>query len=324
MNAKIKGYFWACISSATFGLIPLFALPLGQKGLSHDTVLCYRFACAALFLSLWMLFKKQSFAVEKKEFSLLVVLGILYALSAQCLFISYDYLGVGTASTILFLYPVFVAVLMAVFFKERINAITAAAILIAFFGVSLLYKSENGITLNPLGIAAILFAAFCYAIYIVVVNKSKIQFMSGYKLTFYAMAISAAFFFVKAQITGGLAPIPDAAALADLILLALFATALSCLAMIFAVQYIGSTATAILGALEPVVAVAVGILVFKEAITRNLVFGILLILSAVLLIILSDYLHQKLSKIAPESRMPVAEPEPGLEQPYEQIETDNN
>jgi drug/metabolite transporter (DMT)-like permease len=294
MNTKIKGYFWACISSATFGLIPLFALPLAQKGLSHDSVLCYRFAFASLFLALWMIFKKESFAIAKRELVLLTVLGVLYALSAQYLFISYDYLGVGTASTILFLYPVFVAVLMAVFFKEKISMVTMAAILIAFSGISLLYKGNNGVSLNPLGIGTILLSALSYAVYIVVVNKSKVQQMSGYKLTFYVMGLSAVYFLLKAQITGGLAPLPDTTAIIDLTLLSLLATALSCVAMVFAVQYVGSTATAILGALEPVVAVAVGVLAFKEVITGNLILGILLILIAVSLIVLSEYFYKRL------------------------------
>ncbi|SHF25861.1 DMT family transporter [Pedobacter caeni] len=294
MNHKIKGYFWACISSATFGLIPLFALPLGQKGLSHDTVLCYRFAAASLFVALWMAFKKESFMITKRELMLLLILGVLYAVSAQYLFISYDYLGVGTASTILFLYPVFVALLMAVFFKEKINMITLAAILIAFSGISLLYKGDNGVSLNPLGIGTILLSALSYAVYIVVVNKSKVQYISGYKLTMYVMAVSAVFFLIKTQITGGLAPLPDTVAVLDLTLLSLLATALSCVAMVFAVQYVGSTATAILGALEPVVAVAVGVLAFNEVITKNLVFGVLLILIAVSLIVLSDYFYKRM------------------------------
>ncbi|MBB6272426.1 drug/metabolite transporter (DMT)-like permease [Pedobacter cryoconitis] len=294
MNIKVKGYFWGCISSATFGLIPLFALPLMHKGIAHDSLLCYRFASASFLIAMFMLFRKESFRIARRELIPMAMLGILYGLSAQCLFFSYDYLGVGTASTILFIYPVFVAILMAVLFKEKISLITIAAILLAFFGVSLLYKGDHGITLNLLGLSAVLFSALCYAIYIVSVNKSRIQLMSGYKLTFYVMGFSAIFFLVKAQMTIGLQPLPDTGAIVDLALLALPATAISCVAMIFAVQYVGSTATAILGALEPVVAVAVGIFVFKEAITSNLVIGIFLILIAVLMIILSDYIYRKL------------------------------
>ncbi|WP_082035884.1 DMT family transporter [Pedobacter lusitanus] len=297
MNTKVKGYFWGCISSATFGLIPLFALPLMRKGFPHDSLLCYRFACASLLIGLFMLFKKESFKILKRELIPLALLGILYGLSAQYLLISYDYLGVGTASTILFIYPVFVAILMAVFFKEKISLITMAAIVTAFLGVSLLYKGENGMTLNLLGMGAILLAAFCYAIYIVAINKSRIQLMSGYKLTFYVMGFTAIFFAARAQLATGLQPLPDARSVTDLVLLALLTTAISCVAMIFAVQYVGSTVTAILGALEPLVAVAVGILAFREAITRNLVLGILLILIAVLMIILSDYFYQKFKPV---------------------------
>ncbi|WP_367866125.1 DMT family transporter [Pedobacter sp. WC2423] len=295
MNTKVKGYFWGCISSATFGLIPLFALPLMRKGIPHDSLLCYRFACASLLLALFMLFKKESFRIAKREIVPMAVLGILYALSAQYLLVAYDYLGVGTASTILFIYPVFVAILMAVFFKEKVSLITVAAIAIAFLGVCLLYKGDNGVTLNLLGLGAILIAAMAYSVYIVAVNQSRIQLMSGYKLTLYVMASSAVFFLFKAQLTVGLQPLPDIRSIVELVMLALPTTAISCVAMIFAVQYVGSTVTAILGALEPLVAVAVGVIAFKEAITQNLVLGMLLILIAVIMIILSDYLHQKFS-----------------------------
>ncbi|QNK61633.1 DMT family transporter [Pedobacter sp. PAMC26386] len=294
MKLKVKGYFWGCISSATFGLIPLFALPLMRKGISHDSLLCYRFACASFLIALFMLFKKESFSVSRRELIPLAILGTLYGLSAQYLFVSYDYLGVGTASTILFLYPVFVAILMGVFFREKISIITMVSILISFLGVSLLYKSESGITLNPLGIGTILLSALCYAIYIVAVNKSRIQLMSGYKLTLYVMSFSAVFFLIKTQMATGLQPLPDTRSLIDLTLLALPTTAISCVAMIFAVQYVGSTVTAILGALEPLVAVGVGIWAFNEAITKNLILGISLIIIAVLTIILSGYFSQKL------------------------------
>lgn len=295
MNTKVKGYFWGCISSATFGLIPLFALPLMRRGIPHDSLLCYRFACASLLIALFMLFKKESFKIAKREIVPMAVLGILYALSAQYLLVAYDYLGVGTASTILFIYPVFVAILMAVFFKEKVSLITVAAIAIAFLGVCLLYKGDNGITLNLLGLGAILIAAMAYSVYIVAVNQSRIQLMSGYKLTLYVMAFSAVFFLFKAQLTVGLQPLPDTRSIVQLVMLALPTTAISCVAMVFAVQYVGSTVTAILGALEPLVAVAVGVIAFKEAITQNLVLGMLLILIAVIMIILSDYLHQKFS-----------------------------
>lgn len=291
---KIKGYFWGCLSSATYGLIPLFAIPILAKGMHYDSLLFYRFACTALLIAALMIFKKESFAISKKDLLPLVSLGILFALSAQCLFWGYQFLAVGIASTILFLYPIFVALLMAVLFKERIPKISQLAIIIAFLGVSLLYKGDNGITLNMFGVGLLFLSAFMYAIYIVIVNKSSIRKMEGSKITLYAMIFCSAFFVVKSLISGGIQPFPDTKSVIDLVLLALLSTVISNIAMVYSVQYIGSTATAVLGAMEPVTAVCVGIFAFNEAFTKNLALGIFLIVISVSLIVLSDFISKKL------------------------------
>lgn len=291
---KIKGYFWGCLSSSTYGLIPLFAIPILGKGMLYDSLLFYRFTCTSLLIALMMLFKKESFAITRKDLVPLVSLGVLFALSAQCLFWGYQYLAVGTAATILFLYPVFVALLMAVLFKEKIPKISQIAILIAFLGVSLLYKGENGATLNPFGVGLLLLSAFMYALYIVIVNKSRVHNMAGSKLTLYAMVFSSVFFLVKSLLSGGIQTFPDAMSMFDLLMLALLSTVISNIAMVYSVQYIGSTATAVLGAMEPVTAVCVGIFAFNELFTRNLALGILLIVIAVSLIVLSDFISKKI------------------------------
>lgn len=241
-----------------------------------------------------MLFKKESFTITRKDLLPLISLGVLFALSAQCLFWGYQYLAVGTAASILFLYPVFVALLMAVLFKEKIPKISQLAIVIAFLGVSLLYKGENGTTLNPFGVGLLLLSAFMYALYIVIVNKSSIRNMAGSKLTLYAMVFSSMFFLVKSLLSGGIQAFPDTMSVVDLVMLALLSTVISNIAMVYSVQYIGSTATAVLGAMEPVTAVSVGIFAFNELFTKNLAMGILLIVIAVSLIVLSDFISKKI------------------------------
>lgn len=291
---KVKGYFWGCLSSATYGLIPLFALPVLRKSVGFDSLLFYRFTGAAILLALVMFVRKSSFRITRKEFKPLAVLGGLFGLSAQFLFWSYSYLEVGLASTILFIYPVFVAIMMAVFFKERLSKISLTAIVIALWGVGMLYKGDSGITMNPVGLGLILMSALCYALFIVIVNKSVVKNMPGEKLIFYALSISAILFYIKSLFGGGIQPLPDMASVIDVIMLVTFATVVSCLAMVHAVRYIGSTSTAVLGALEPVTAVAVGVLAFNEAFTFNLAIGIGLILIAVSLIVSSDTINKLL------------------------------
>ena len=291
---KVKGYFWGCLSSSTYGLIPLFAIPILAKGMLYDSLLFYRFTCTSLLIAIMMLFKKESFIITRKDLLPLISLGVLFALSAQCLFWGYQYLAVGTAATILFLYPVFVALLMAVLFKEKIPKISQLAIVIAFWGVSLLYKGENGTTLNSFGVGLLLLSAFMYALYIVIVNKSSVRNMAGSKLTLYAMVFSSIFFLVKSLLSGGIQAFPDTMSVVDLVMLALLSTVISNIAMVYSVQYIGSTATAVLGAMEPVTAVCVGIFAFNELFTKNLAMGILLIVIAVSLIVLSDFISKKI------------------------------
>lgn len=291
---KVKGYFWGCLSSSTYGLIPLFAIPILGKGMLYDSLLFYRFTCTSLLIAIMMLFEKESFAITRKDLLPLISLGVLFALSAQCLFWGYQYLAVGTAATILFLYPVFVALLMAVLFKEKIPKISQLAIVIAFWGVSLLYKGENGTTLNSFGVGLLLLSAFMYALYIVIVNKSSVRNMAGSKLTLYAMVFSSIFFLVKSLLSGGIQAFPDTMSVVDLVMLALLSTVISNIAMVYSVQYIGSTATAVLGAMEPLTAVCVGIFAFNELFTKNLAMGILLIVIAVSLIVLSDFISKKI------------------------------
>lgn len=297
MSNVVKGFFYGSVSAATYGLIPLFALPVMAKGIYFDSILCYRFCIAALALAGLMLMGKQSFRVSRLELLTLSILGILFASSAMFLFWSYRLMAAGIASTILFLYPVFVAVLMATLFKEKISWLTQAAIVVALSGVALLYMGDGQTTLSFGGILVVLMSALTYAIYIIVINKSNVRHMNGRKITFYAMIMAMSVFFIKAQFTGGLQSLPDMNAVINVVLLGFIPTVISCVTMVSSVHYIGSTYTAVLGAMEPLTAVCVGILVFGEPFTPNLAVGILLIILAVTMIVLSDVIVRSMQGV---------------------------
>lgn len=289
--SKLKGYLYGSISAATYGLVPLFSLPVMAKQIPFDTILFYRFLIASLVIAGVMAVKKIPFRVSGKEFVTLSLLGLLFALCAIFLLCSYKYMPAGIATTILFLYPIFVALLMAILFKERLNRVTALCMAVAMGGVAMLYVGDDGGPLHPLGIVFIVLSGLTYAFYIVTVNKSNVSNMGGLKLTLYSMSIASILFLIKALLGEGLHPIPDFSAGINLLLLGIIPTVISCVTLVYAVQYIGSTYTAVLGALDPVTAVIVGIFVFNEAFTFNLAAGILMILGAVTLIIL--YSSQK-------------------------------
>lgn len=165
MNSKTKGFIYGAIAAASYGMNPLFTLPLYAAGMSVDTVLFYRYFFAVIVLGILMKMQHQSFALRKADILPLVIMGLLFSFSSLLLFMSYNYMDAGIASTILFVYPVMVAVIMGAFFKEKISAITVFSILLALAGIALLYQGDGGKPLSTIGIIFVLLSSLSYAIY---------------------------------------------------------------------------------------------------------------------------------------------------------------
>ncbi|WP_316839497.1 DMT family transporter [Pedobacter gandavensis] len=284
---KIKGYALAAISAISYGLIPLFILPVKASHFSLDTTLFYRFFIASLFILAYLIYKKESLKVKRSEFMILALLGLFYALSAEFLFLGYDYLSPGIASTILFVYPVIVALIMTFFFKEKITALTVLSLVVTIAGIIALSAKNGVLDINLPGLLITLGSATCYALYMVVVNKAKIA-ASGFKITFYSLVFSSVFYLVKTLLMKESLVLPSLEIFFDFAAFAFVTTVLSMTALIYAIKSIGSMPTSILGALEPVVAVATSVVLFNENLSLGLVVGIALILTGVLINIISE------------------------------------
>lgn len=285
MNAKVKGYILGSIAAATYGMNPLFALPLYKEGMDPDSVLFFRYLFAIPLLGIMLKVRGRSFTLKRREIVPLIILGWLVALSSLTLFQSYNYMEAGIASTILFVYPILVALIMAVVFKEKITLQTVLCILLALSGIALLYKSGDGATLSLIGIALVMASALSYAIYIVGVNRPRLKDVATLKVTFYVLLFGLSLFLVRVDFGQSLQTVDKWYLWGNLIALAVFPTAISFLCTTQAIQYIGSTPTAILGALEPVTAVVFGVTIFGEALTPRLSIGMVLIILAVTFII---------------------------------------
>ena len=284
-NNKTKGFILGAIAAASYGMNPLFTLPLYSAGMSVDTVLFYRYSLAVIVLGIMMKFQKQSFAIKRVDVLPLCIMGLLFAFSSLFLFMSYNYMDAGIASTILFVYPVLVAIIMAVVFKEKVSPITMFSISLAFVGISMLCNSPVGQTLSLVGLTFVFLSSLSYAIYIVGVNRSSLKDMPIAKLTFYVLLFGLSVYVVRLQFCTELQVIPTPMLWINAVSLAVFPTVISLVTMTKAIHYIGSTPTAILGALEPVTALFFGVLVFGEQLTPRIILGILMVITAVTLII---------------------------------------
>lgn len=287
---KLKGTIWALVSSSTFGLIPLFSMPVLASGVGLDSLCFYRFAFAAVAMGAYMLLSGRSLRISPRELATVALLSVFYGSTSMFLTSSYEFIPSGIATTIHFLYPVLVTTIMIVGFGERASWCIFAAAAMAIGGVYLLSGATNGATIQLRGIVAVLITVVTYATYIVGVNRSAVKDMEGRKMTFYVLLCSAILFYMNLVVRhgGAIDPIPNAGAWVRLLLLALLPTLLSDLALIYAIQMVGSTTTAILGCMEPLTAVVIGIVCFGERFGATQALGVVVVLAAVTLVIMAE------------------------------------
>lgn len=287
-NNKTKGYVAGVLAAVAYGTNPLGALLLYQRGFNPPSVIFYRFLFAVLILGVIIIAKRDSFKITMFEFKVLLSLGLLFAASALSLYTSFNYLDSGVASTILFAYPVMVAVIMAVLFKEMASLTIAASIALSVVGILLLYQGDGGAGMSLWGVSLVLISSLTYAVYIVVVNQSRIS-MPPFKMTFYIMLFAAIAVLAWSFAMPGsrVMPIPDLQSLGLVLMVALVPTIIAMTLLNIGIAYAGSTPTAIMGALEPVTAVCISVIVFNGVFTLRLVAGIALILASVILIVVN-------------------------------------
>ncbi len=275
-----------------YGTNPLGALKLYATGMQTNSVLFYRFGLAWAIIAVVMLFRNERLKVTWPEFRVLTGLGLLFIVSSLTLYLSFHYMAAGVASTILFTYPVMTALVMTFFFHERISFSTLLSLLLSCAGVILLYWSDNGDTLSITGVLLVLASALSYAFYIILMDRGNLQ-MSSIKINFYVLLYCALGMLVYSLVAGLPLTLPHGSVGWFYVgWLALVPGIFALVLMVYAAKYVGSTATAILGALEPLTAVLIGLFVFGEPFTVFLAVGIVLILAAVVLVVLAKQKKQ--------------------------------
>ena len=280
--SNLKGYLFAAIAAASYGTNPIFAIPLYREGISVTSVLFMRYAMAvAIMFFATMIKSPKAFVIKPKYVSLLAFMGILMVLSSIALFESYKYLSAGIASTLLFFYPVMVAVIMAIFYKERLTKKSWACLVTAFLGVVILSKNDDGGFISLLGLTLVMLSSLSYAIYLVYINRGPMKKINTSTITFYVILGGFLVMIPYCLLDGGLMLPKTTPAWINAIGLGFFPTVISLIFTSRAIALIGSTETAIFGALEPLTAVILGILILGETLTITPAIGMILIFVSV-------------------------------------------
>ncbi|MDE5812056.1 MAG: DMT family transporter [Muribaculaceae bacterium] len=295
---KIKGYLLAAVAAAAYGTNPAFAIPLYEEGMNPNSVLLFRYVLGIPLLALMMIMRGQRFGLKGSDVFKLFVLGVLMALSSLTLFESYQYINSGVASTLLFVYPVIVAVMMIFFFNEKFKPSLVVCFGLMGAGLLLLMHTGGESQFSAYGFLLVMISALTYALYIVLINVTKsVATIPTTKLLFY-MLIFGSMVFVTKMATGTALTLPTRpAGWLNLMALALIPTVLSLACTSGAIKQIGSTATAIFGALEPVVAVVLSVLLLGQGITGNEIIGGVLIILATTIVVAGNSVDNALLRV---------------------------
>lgn len=279
----IIGYPAGIITGITYGLNPLFAVPLMKNGAATESILFFRYSFAVLILGIFLMLHKQSFKVSHKQAGILFILGVLYTASSLFLFEAYEYIASGLATTLVFLYPVLVAIIM-VFLKVIPSWPVWFAIAATFGGVLIMTQGNETQTINPIGVMLSLGSALVYALFIIIINRNKtIANISNSLLTFYTLTVGMIIFLGKivssdiVMTTG----ISNGSDWINLLGLALLPTIISTTTLAIASRNIGATKASVLGVFEPITAIIIGTLMFGEPLTTNIITGISIAIAAV-------------------------------------------
>lgn len=291
---RINGIFYAIISSASFGFSPLFSLGLIAAGLSNFDVLSYRWGIAGLVLMVYAFCKRKTLKFSSfDEVWKVLLLSALRSITSVTLLIGYANISSGIASTINFMYPVVVALCMMIFFGDRKSMVDIGAIAVSIFGVYLLASGDSLIIEGGntrLGLTCSLISALSFAAYYILMKQTKADKIEVVKFTTWMMLFSAAYFIICAYVFDGrLTFVTDGHSWLYILGLGLWSTMVSNFTGVKAVRRIGPTLTSILGALQPLTAVVLGVLFLHEHLYIKSIIGISLILIAVTIVVM----HQK-------------------------------
>ena len=285
---RLVGLLAGLVAGVSYGTNPLFAKPLLESGVPVLVMLFFRYGMSAAILAAWMACRHEAFKVEKRELGLLGILGVLFACSSLFLFTSYEFIPSGLATTLVYLYPVFTALIMVVL-RFYPSWQTWLSIIATFGGILLLSTPLAGAEIRLPGIILAIMSALSYALYLVIVNRSRrIKKVSEHTLTLYALMTGAAMFLVIRLFQGGsiLEGVDSPADRGNLLGLAVVPTMISMLTLAVSSRYIGPTKTSILGVFESLTAILIGTVLFGEPLTPKMAAGVAICVGAVVFMIL--------------------------------------
>ncbi len=285
IGVQAKGTIMVLLSAIFFGLLPFFAIKTYAEGFDVSNLLLYRFSFAFVLIGLFCIYKNISLRINKKQFFLLLILSVVGTMmTTYTLFLSYQYISSGLASTLHFVYPIITIVFASIIYKEKFTVKKISALLLSIIGIALL-SVGSGVAINTTGVLWALVSGLFYAIYILCMANPELRKISPYSVAFWIFGITALMFFGKCLLTDGINTNPSAMALFYIVNLSFWSTFLSVVLFYMGMKYTGPGNASLLSTLEPLTGVMVGVFVFNDIMDLKSTLAIFMILTSVLIVV---------------------------------------
>lgn len=276
-----KGYIYTALSAIIFGLMPLLTKIIIARGATSLTIAFFRVLYVTIVLFFVLKLKKIDLRLEKRELLSALLTSIFGSgLTIIILNESYNYVDTGIATSLHFLYPLFVAILCCFFYGEKIKKKQIISLSFALVGIICFMSKGNG---SLFGYFLAIASGLTYAFYLVKMDKTGLVKMNALKLSFYLALFTTIEIFTINLFMQDVVFKMDAIAYGLLLVLALSASFLATVLLQQGVLLLGSTRASFICLLEPVTSMIVGILFLGEALTLNKGLGGLAIIISLII-----------------------------------------
>lgn len=281
---KTKGILYIILSACAFGIMPILAKLSYRGGANTYSTLFLRFLFAAIMLFYYLKTKGISMKLTKKQLILIIIIGVFgFTLATSSLYMSYNYISIGMASMIFYIYPSIVTILAYVVYKEKIYSRKIISLMISLIGIYILID-KGSVNFNIKGIIFAGIAAVLYSLYVLGASHKEFKNINSYVLTFYISCASATVMFMAAKATNNFNINISFYALVAILLIAFISTVVALMAFLEGVRLIGPSKASILSTIEPIVSLILGIIILGEPISSRIIIGsIMIVLSVVIL-----------------------------------------
>jgi len=280
---RLIGILLIAISAASFGTLAIFGRFAYEDGMDIFTILFLRFGVSAAFMTIILLLRKEQFP-RGRILAQLVGMGALgYVGQSFSYLTAINYASAGLVALLLYLYPIFVAVLSTVFLNEKLTRIKVTALMLALFGTALTVGPAGG---QMSGILLAISAALIYSVYIIV-GMNVMKHVSAVQSSTMIFASAGIVYGLLTLSNGAHFPASDSGWLAMLGII-LISTIIPEVTFLAGLERIGPTNAAMLSTLEPVVTVLLAAWLFGERLMPIVMVGGGLILVAVILLTKSE------------------------------------